>query len=423
MLNSQSLQAVAASRINPHIGKPLYDSYCFSQIPQTIYHLLTGEGKLGLPADVLGNFPHRYNKVILLFVDAFGWEFYQRYQDKYPFLARFGQEGVASKLTTQFPSTTASHVTTIHSGLPIGDHGVCAWFYYEPQLDGVFAPLLYSFAGEKSRETVQKLGINPQSLFPTSTLYHRLQNHGVKSYCFQQQIYSHSSFSTTVCDGAQMVSYKTLPEAVTNLTDLVLQESSPAYYCLYVDAIDGICHKYSPNSPQFDAEVDSFFSMMEKLFHQTLTGNLQDTLILLTADHGQITATPETTIYLNKIYPTLANFLKTDAQNNPIIPGGGCRDYFLYVKEEYLEEVHRTLTEKLLGKATVWYTEKMLQEGYFGSNPSAKLVSRLGNIIILPNQNETIWWYEKNRFEMRQRACHGGLSPQEMETIFLAYTE
>ena len=163
--------------------------------------------------------------------------------------------------------------------------------------------------------------------------------------------------------------------------------------------------------------------MMEKLFHQTLTGNLQDTLILLTADHGQITATPETTIYLNKIYPDLQKFLKTDAQGEAIIPGGGCRDYFLYVKEEYLEEVHQNLTEKLLGRATVWYTEKMLQEGYFGNNPSAKLVNRLGNIIILPNQNETVWWYEKSRFEMRQKACHGGLSPQEMETIFLAYTE
>ena len=76
MINEESLQVVASARLNDHIGKPLYESYCFSQIPQMIYHLLTGEGKISLPETVLGDLPHRYDQVILIFVDAFGWRFF-----------------------------------------------------------------------------------------------------------------------------------------------------------------------------------------------------------------------------------------------------------------------------------------------------------------------------------------------------------
>jgi hypothetical protein len=41
----------------------------------------------------------------------------------------------------------------------------------------------------------------------------------------------------------------------------------------------------------------------------------------------------------------------------------------------------------------------------------------VGNLVILPYAYESVWWYEKDKFEMRFRGHHGGLTPQEMETI------
>jgi len=76
MLNTASVNAVNGSQFSQRLVKPLYDSYCFSNIPQTIEFLLTGEGQSGLPLDVLGNLPRKYDKVILFFVDAFGWHFF-----------------------------------------------------------------------------------------------------------------------------------------------------------------------------------------------------------------------------------------------------------------------------------------------------------------------------------------------------------
>ena len=94
--------------------------------------------------------------MVLLFIDAFGWRFFERYADDYPLLRRILDEGYVTKLTSQFPSTTAAHVTTIHTGLPVDQSGVFEWFYYEPTIDALIAPLTFSFAGD--REAARSCG-------------------------------------------------------------------------------------------------------------------------------------------------------------------------------------------------------------------------------------------------------------------------
>ncbi len=44
MLNSNSLNAVNGAKYSQNFVKPLYDTYCFSALPQTVEFLLTGEG-------------------------------------------------------------------------------------------------------------------------------------------------------------------------------------------------------------------------------------------------------------------------------------------------------------------------------------------------------------------------------------------
>ncbi|MCB0025926.1 MAG: alkaline phosphatase family protein, partial [Caldilinea sp.] len=101
----------------------------------------------------------RFQRVITLFVDAFGWRFFERFQD-HPLLRRFATTGSVTRLTSQFPSTTSAHVTTLYTGEPVGRHGVFEWFYYEPQLDAVIAPLLFSYAGDEGRESLADQGVD-----------------------------------------------------------------------------------------------------------------------------------------------------------------------------------------------------------------------------------------------------------------------
>jgi predicted AlkP superfamily pyrophosphatase or phosphodiesterase len=135
MINQKSIQTVNDSTFEKDWLKPRYADYCFSNIPQTVLNLFTGEFTKGLPNDTLGPLQKKYQKVVLLFIDAFGWQFFDKLKNRYPFLKRFLKNGVVSKLTAQFPSTTAAEVTTHYTGLPVGEHGLYEWTYYEPEIE------------------------------------------------------------------------------------------------------------------------------------------------------------------------------------------------------------------------------------------------------------------------------------------------
>jgi hypothetical protein len=90
---------------------------------------------------------------------------------------------------------------------------------------------------------------------------------------------------------------------------------------------------------------------------------------------------------------------------------------FLYIKDDLLDEAQSFLATRLEGRADVVKTESLIHEGFFGPEISSRFRERVGNLVILPYEYESVWWYEKEKFEMKFRGHHGGLTPQEMETI------
>jgi predicted AlkP superfamily pyrophosphatase or phosphodiesterase len=410
--------------VHPDFIKPRYGSHCFADLPSTLKYLLTGAGAPSLAPDVLERFEPRYETVILFFIDSFGWRYIEQYGDDYPFLRRLAQEGQISKLTSQFPSTTAAHVTTIHTGLPVGQSGAYEWQYYEPQVDAVIAPLLFSYAGTRQRDTLNATQFAPARLFPYSTFYQDLAPYGVESTIFQHREYTPSTYSDVVFQGARVIPYNTLPEALVNLQLCLAQRHTPAYYFLYFDKIDALSHQYGPSSPQLEAELDMFLTAMDRLFDRKLRGQLSRTLFVMTADHGQIETDPKTTIYLNREarFAGLDTYLETNRNGDLLVPAGSARDFFLYIKDEMLDEAHAFLTERLSDEADVVQTEWLIDAGYFGPPPMSDFfLKRVGNLVVLAHGNKTVWWYEKGKFEQRLHGIHGGLSRQEMEIPLCLY--
>ncbi len=401
--------------------RPLYDSYCFSRLPDTVAYLLGSDEAraAALPAAALAGLARPCDAVVLLFLDAFGWDFFQRFADL-PLLNDVLSRGRAIRITAQFPSTTAAHVTCIHTGLPVGQSGVYEWQYYDPHVGAVIAPLPFSFAGDKARETLAAAGVRPDAVFPPGpTFYERLAAAGVASFVFQPEGYIRSTASIRLLRGRTAAfGYRTLPEGLTNLAQHLLARPAGArhYYLLYVDLIDAIGHRYGPDSAQFAAEVEAACTAVRRCLVESTRGHAGNTLLLMVADHGQVRTDPATTVYLNEALPDLADYLRPGRDGRPIPFAGSARDLFLHVRAGRLEELQERLERLLEGRAEVWPVQELIAEGLFGRSVGPRLLERVGDLALLPYAGETVYWREEGRFGMDKRGHHGGLTPQEMDT-------
>jgi predicted AlkP superfamily pyrophosphatase or phosphodiesterase len=392
--------------INPTFIKPRYDSGGFAGIPERIKKAFAS-----------GN----YDAVVLSLVDGFGWRFFERFQDA-PFLQRMAKHGRIEKLISQFPSTTAAHLTTIHTGWTVGQSGVHEWIYYEPQVDALIAPLLFSYAGMWERDLLKAAGVQPSFLYPRGLFYPELKTMGVKPFVFGSREYTPSTYSNSVMEGAELRSFKTFSEALVNVGLLLEEQTQPAYVYLYFDKIDTLAHDYGPTAPQTEAEIETFLLMMDYYFERVFKGKKR-ILFLMTADHGQMEVDPRTTIFLNihSEFAGIDRFLKTNLKGQRLVPAGSPRDMFLYIRDDLLEEAQSFVAPRLEGIADVVQTKTLIDNGYFGPEVSSRLRERVGNLVILPYRYESVWWYEKGKFEQRFYGHHGGLTPQEMETVLYSY--
>jgi hypothetical protein len=389
--------------------KPRYDSGGFASLPQRVTDLLTGSDQ--------------YEAVVLFLMDGFGWRSFERFQDA-PFLKNAARLGKVDKLIAQFPSTTAAQLTTLHTGMPVGEHGIFEWIYYEPTVDAIIAPLLFSFGGTSLRDTLKQAGTKPRRLFPKNTLYQQLKKQGIVSTIFQHREYTPSSYGDVIFSGSKAIGYKSLPEALINLAEAVARPAtSKEYFVLYNEKIDSVSHEYGPDSPQTSAEIQVFLMTMETIFLKALGGNRRKILFLLTADHGQSETDPHTTIYLNRDprFEGIEKFLQTNHQGSLIVPGGSARDFFLYVRAGIVEEAQAFLTTRLEGRAEIRKVADLASDGYFGPRLSPQFTARAGDLVILPYRHESVWWYEKNKYEQRYYGHHGGLTPQEMEIPLITW--
>ena len=268
---------------------------------------------------------------------------------------------------------------------------------------------------------MKRSGIPAEAFFPTLTFYQKLQTRGITSYVFQHESYTPSTYSDIIYKGATVFSFKRLSDALSNLVELVIADTAPiTYYFLYFDKIDAICHTYGPQSRQFEETVDTFLRMMEELFYKKLSGKVGQTLLILTADHGQIEVDPRRTFYLNKHSSEIEQYLQRNQGGKLLVPAGSARDMFLHVKEERIDEAVVLLQKRLADIAEVYYTEQLVAQHFFGSSePSKEFLARVGNVVILHYKHETVWWYEEGKFDMHFKGHHGGLTPEEMEIPLL----
>ena len=412
-----SSDALSKLRFGPDFIKPAYESYCFANLPGFISELLTNQqADHSLPPVVRHTIGEGIERVVLVFFDAFGWESLQRHSGDSTLLKAFATDGHIVRTTSQFPSTTAAHVTTLATGLPVYEHGIYEWFYYEPNAGRVINPFKLT-PYDKIRQNLVLLdeGYRAADILPDSSFSENLSSRQVTTRLYSPSTMNGNPYDLNFYRQGQGRPYQQVHDGCTQLLKEAKALKGPQFHYLYVDAYDNACHKYGPNRGEADEVATKLLSTLELLLELNRDGK---TLLMLTADHGQVPIIPENEIIINELIPNLIGRLQTGGNGQPIRFAGSSRDLFLHVEEEHFEGTLGELRSALSGRAEILSLQEATSLGILGPQQmSVRFKERLGNILILPHREYSVSWLEPGVFEREfYLGKHGGLTREEMET-------
>ena len=320
------------------------------------------------------------------------------------FVRRFGAGGVLHahrrrRITSVFPSTTASAVTTVLSGLAPAQHGLTGWFVRDPRFGGVIAPL----PTRKRAGGPLRGALVPQRLFPYPGLFQQGRR---RSVFVNPKSLAHSTYSRRHGRGAVLAPYRGLDGMVDAIVEAVaaLRSQGGGYVHAYYPVFDALSHMHGCSSDQVVAQflrIDAAFgALLERL-----AGSGAE--VVASADHGFIDSPPERLIRLDR-HRAVASMLAA-----PLF--GERRAAFCELRRGAEAEFESFVGELLAGKAVVVRSSALARAGFFGPGPRhRRLRERIGTHALLMEPGWTVCDRVPGEQLHRMLGVHGGLSPQEM---------
>jgi hypothetical protein len=415
-LERLSTAAVDACKFGPGFVRPAYENFCFSRLPGFFEHTLLGSTeRANFPQAVLSAI-ERFDHIIFVFVDAFGWQTFERFRDSAPFLREVDRHGAVLKTTSQFPSTTATHVTTAFTGLAAYEHEICGFDYFEPRVGRMIRPLRFAFSDENP-DSLRTAGYSPAEVLPDSLMIPRLRSNDVMLRFFGPEAFFPSSFNSNYAPSEVLQGFDSFSHGIERARFMVGGSPRTSYQSVYTETYDSTCHKWGVAADQSDQAARDILRALERFLQWS---GLPRTLLVISADHGHISDIQGGGIPINKVVPDITSMLKRDVRGSPIRFSGGLRHLCLHPRPECEQHLLGLLRERLAGAATVMTVPELEHAGLLGPGKvKDSFISRLGTIGILPHAGYSVYWDEAPRFTYGDRSHHGGASAQEMETPLL----
>lgn len=311
----------------------------------------------------------------------------------------------AGRLTSVFPATTATAITTFLTGLAPQQHGLTGWFMYLREIGSVLAVLPFvtragGAALGKSIDAAELLGAAPLSA--------RLP---VRMHVVSPRRIIHSDFNVAHTNGARRHGFDTLKEMFQTLARLIRERGAARQYLYaYWPDLDRLAHEYGIGSrtaaAHFDEIDDAFGHFMRRV-----AGT--DTTVIVTGDHGILDTGPEHLIELDA-HPRLARMLQL-----PLC--GERRVAYCYVQPGQEAAFADYAANALAEYAECHASEALINEGRFGPGaPHPRLAERIGHYTLIMKDRYVLKdWLAGERRHLHV-GVHGGTSETEMYVPLIA---
>ncbi len=335
----------------------------------------------------------QYRQVILWVIDGLGYEYLRAHPE-----AVYLNAALEDRMTSVYPPTTATAITTFLTGDAPQQHGLTGWFVYFKELGSVLSVL--PGRARYGGPAYGSGGIDVAGLLNHTPFADRI---GVESYSLSPMHIVDSPFNLAHQGAATLIGYSSLPDLCAKTLEIARQPGN-RYLYLYWPELDSIGHRsgiWSQEAKRHLLELDQAFHNL----NQSLQGS--DSLLIVCADHGQVDSSPAQDLVLNQ-HPLLSKSLILPLCGEP-------RSAYCYLRcgeEARFEEAVARLPEGLVSSH---HSTALIENNWYGlGQPHPRLSERVGDRVMLMHKQATIrdWLVQEKPYSMV--GVHGGLSSAEL---------
>ncbi len=322
-----------------------------------------------------------YKNVLVMLFDGLGVSSINEHLAENDFLRRH----MIKSISSVFPPTTTAATTTVQSGFSPAEHGWIGWDLYFDELDENVS--IFSNTLQKDGTAAADYHVAGRYI-PYENIFTRIEKANKKVEATYISEFSKHKISC-------------LEDIEKNILKISKRHKRQYIYTYYSQP-DHYMHKYGVSSDKVHREILAINSFTERLCKK-----LNDTLVIVTADHCLIDSE---IIYLED-YPLLCDMLKRPPSVEP-------RALSLFVREGSLNEF-KSEFNRLFGDSFILFTkEETLDSALFGSGKqNKKLESFIGDFFAVATGRKTIL---NNRSSGFYIGVHAGITKDEMTVPFIA---
>ena len=290
-------------------------------------------------------------RCVVLVLDSLGWVQMRERAEHAPTLAAMS----GASATTSAPSTTATALTTISTGVPPGEHGIVGYRF--PAGGSVMNALRWTTTAGDHRRTVL-----PEEIQATATFAGGSQWRVVGSRQFIGSAFTEAYLGKAPYRGVEH------PSSLVAGIRAELDDGASHVYSYY-DGLDHVAHIYGFDGSYFDMEL----RFCDWLVSELIQALPPQTSLVVTADHGQVHA-PDIVKVDQEVIALTAN------------RSGEARFRWLHARPGAVDELTSAAQERHGDVAWVRTQEQVIDEGWFGPTVSHDARSRLGDVALVAHE-------------------------------------
>ncbi|WP_405464976.1 alkaline phosphatase family protein [Streptomyces anulatus] len=352
--------------------------------------LVAGQEVPGFTAAIPELTPADRNCVFL--IDGLGWEQIIAHPDEAPFLHSLlptSRGGTGRPLTAGFPSTTATSLASVGTGLPPGEHGLPGYTARNPE------------TGELMNQLRWRPWTAPKVWQPYPTVFQLADAAGVHTAQVSAPTFEQTPLTKVALSGGSFLGRLSGEDRMDVAAQRLAAGDRSLVYTYYSE-VDGKGHRFGTDSDAWRGQLMYVDGLARRLAEQLPPRSA----LYITADHGMIDIPfdEQSRIDFDEDWELRAGVA---------LLGGEGRARHVYAVPGAQADVLTVWREVLGEQFWVGSRDEAIAAGWFGPTIDERVYGRIGDVVAAAHDDVIITASVNEPHESAMVGVHGSLTPVE----------